>query len=853
MRTFQLYEKVIQLLERILYWRVKSRLVNLDLKHIDLGQADLDTPVFYVTRYRSLADALVVKHECKAIDLPSPFESFELPPSNARKLHSATSDTNDQSQPKKRFKHQLKLRHRFIPLTQPGLSLANAKAPRYFSRTLQKLILRGIEDPEFDIKFVPVSVFWGRSPRVEGSFWQGLFADGWTVPGAFRKFLMVLFKGRQTHLQFSKPVYLRQLIGEEDQTHVRVTAKAHRVIRNRIRKQREAFIGPDLSHRRILVKSLLEQPRVVNMIQREAQKSKESLAKTQAKAHKYANEIAADYSHAVIKCLYVVLTWIWTKLYNGVEINYGKGLQKLAAEHAIVYVPSHRSHIDYLLLSYVLYGRLDLVPPHIAAGINLNLPIVGPILRRGGAFFMRRSFRDNPLYAAIFTEYIQRVLDRNFAIEYFIEGGRSRTGRQLPPKPGMLSMTLQSYANNHHKSLMFVPVNFCYERLFEGKSYLGELKGQKKRKESLMQFFRSLRRIKDNFGKVHVSFGEPISASQFIADQGYSSPSEIHDLQHYQLKTLSLTLGNEISSRINACASVHPIALLSLVLLATPKRSISEHQLRNQLELYLDMQKQYPYSQRTSITPLNPDHIIAYCEDMEYLGRHPHSLGDIFYLTEKQSQYLSYFKNNVLHVYALASLVALLCKSYPSGLSHAALINQIHHFYRLIRVELFLPSLNAEELNGKIEDTLRFFIENELIRTLESDTSKELLLVPYHRPGRALGQLCLLGNLIKPTLERYAITLLSLEHAGPAYLSAKDLEHLSKTLAERFSTLYQMNSPEYFDSRLFQIIVQHLINEKLVTINSEGMINFNDTLLLAVSELEIILGSDLKQSLLSAY
>jgi glycerol-3-phosphate O-acyltransferase len=77
------------------------------------------------------------------------------------------------------------------------------------------------------------------------------------------------------------------------------------------------------------------------------------------------------------------------------------------AGHEVIYVPSHRSHIDYLLLSYLLYVN-GIVPPHIAAGVNLNLPVVGPILRRGGAFFLRRSFKSNALYSAVFSEYVAR-------------------------------------------------------------------------------------------------------------------------------------------------------------------------------------------------------------------------------------------------------------------------------------------------------------------------------------------------------------------------------------------------------------------------------------------------------------
>ncbi len=139
-----------------------------------------------------------------------------------------------------------------------------------------------------------------------------------------------------------------------------------------------------------------------------------------------------------------ILTPVWNKIYRGVLVHHLDKLKEAAPGHEVVYVPCHRSHMDYLLLSYLLYER-GIVPPHIAAGINLNLPVVGTILRKGGAFFMRRSFRGNPLYSAVFTEYVAQLVSGGYSLEYFIEGGRSRTGRLLQPKGGMIAMTLRAY------------------------------------------------------------------------------------------------------------------------------------------------------------------------------------------------------------------------------------------------------------------------------------------------------------------------------------------------------------------------------------------------------------------------
>ena len=192
-------------------------------------------------------------------------------------------------------------------------------------------------------------------------------------------------------------------------------------------------------------------------------------------------------------------------------VRHAATLSEVAAGNEVVYVPCHRSHMDYMLLSYVIY-RQGFAIPHIAAGINLNLPVVGRFLRKGGAFFIRRSFAGNALYTVVFMKYLAAIMARGHSIEYFIEGGRSRTGRLFPPKTGMLSMTVRSYLREPVRPVVFLPVYFGYERIMEGKSYIRELSGKPKKKESFLACCgrcgsaRALR-------PVHVNLGEPIAST----------------------------------------------------------------------------------------------------------------------------------------------------------------------------------------------------------------------------------------------------------------------------------------------------------------------------------------------------
>ena len=379
---------------------------------------------------------------------------------------------------------------------------------------LKQLVQTCVESSGMDVQLVPVSVFWGRSPDKEKSLFKLLMSDTWSVSGRIRQFFIILFHGRNTFVRFSPAMSVSQIVNESPTADI-ATRKLARVLRVHFRRVRQATLGPDLSHRRTLVSTLIRSRQVKAAINVCSQKEKITPFKAEIRATKYADEIASNVSIATIRFLDILLAGVWNKIYNGVNVNNIDVVKEAAQQGSIVYVPCHRSHIDYLLLSYVLFNR-GLMVPHIAAGVNLNMPIVGPVLRRGGAFFMRRSFKNNQLYAAVFNEYLHTMLTRGYPLEYFVEGGRSRTGRTLAPKAGMLVMTIKSYLRDSRKPFIFVPVYLGYEKIVEARSYLGELKGKKKQKESVFSLFKSLKELRNSYGKVNVNFGRPFHLSEVL-------------------------------------------------------------------------------------------------------------------------------------------------------------------------------------------------------------------------------------------------------------------------------------------------------------------------------------------------
>jgi glycerol-3-phosphate O-acyltransferase len=243
--------------------------------------------------------------------------------------------------------------------------------------------------------------------------------------------------------------------------------------------------------------------------------------------------------------------------------------------------------MDYLLLSYLLYKN-GIVPPHIVAGINLNMPVIGPILRRGGAFFIRRSIKGNALYAAVLGEYVAQLVGEGFSIEYFIEGGRSRTGRLLQPKGGMIAMTLRAFLRAPRRPVVFQPIYIGYEKLIEGDSYLDELTGRPKQKESIGALVvAAMGTLRRRYGQVAVSFGEPIHLSEVLAEraEGWSGEALGPDAKPDWFGDVVDELAQRIHVNINRAADVNPINLLAVALLATPKHAMDEADLLAQLAL----------------------------------------------------------------------------------------------------------------------------------------------------------------------------------------------------------------------------------------------------------------------------
>lgn len=766
----KLYYKLLNLPLSIL---VKSKVIPTD--PVSEHGIDPTRPVMYVLPYDSKADLLTLRAQCLKHDLPDPLAPLEIDGT-------------------------LLPRHVFIhdgPRVIPYF-VANPESVKLFHDYLD--LHRS--NPQLDVQMLPVAVMFGRAPGRETS---GESTPHLRVLNGVQKFFAILWHGRDSFVRFSQTVSLRQMATEHG-TDKSIAQKLARVARIHFARQRLAAVGPRLPARQDLFNKLLQSKAIEKAVEDEARSKKISHEKAQQNAIEMMEEVAANFSYEAIKVTDRVMGWLWSRLYQGINVHGGERVRQLAQDgHEIVYVPCHRSHMDYLLLSYVLYHQ-GLVPPHIAAGINLNFWPAGPIFRRLGAFFIRRTFKGNKLYSTVFREYLGELFSRGYSVEYFVEGGRSRTGRLLDPKTGTLSMTLQAMLRGGSRPITFVPIYIGYEHVMEVGTYAKELRGAAKEKESFLQMVRGLRKLR-NLGQGYVNFGEPLPLMNYLNKNVPEWRDAIDPIEPQRPAWMTPAV-NDIAAklmvRINEAGAANAMNLCVTALLASRQRSLTREQLIEQLECYTQLLRNVPYSPEATVPDMSAEALLDHAMGMNKFETEQDSIGDIIILPREQAVLMTYYRNNIHHMLVMPSLIAAIVQQHRE-ISEAELLRQVSLVYPMLKSELFLRWDKAELpalLNALCSEMAR-----QGLITLQDG---QLKMTPArHR------SLQLLAAGIRETLQRFAITFAILS-AKPA-INRGTLEKESRTLAQRLSVLHGINAPEFFDKAVFTALVLTLRDEGYIS------------------------------------
>ncbi|XNH19977.1 glycerol-3-phosphate 1-O-acyltransferase PlsB [Vibrio cyclitrophicus] len=721
---------------------------------------DLSKPIVYALPFRSSVDILTLQKHALELGLPDPLSKLEI---NGKSLQ----------------------RYVFIS-SRKTLLQDDDYVPSSSIEVFSELLSLHAEDSELDVQVIPATVLWGRKPGKETNQKPYLQAMN-----GLEKSKAVLLAGRDCLVRFSPVVSLRYMANSHG-TDSTIAHKLARVARIHFSRQKLAASGPNLPSRQALFDRLLKSEAIKKAIEDEAQAKNISIEKASKEAQDIMDEIAANFSYSLIKRGEKILGWLWNKLYQDLHISNASTVRKLAQDgHEIVYVPCHRSHMDYLLLSYVLYHE-GMVPPHIAAGINLNFFPAGPIFRHGGAFFIRRSFKGNKLYSTIFREYLAELFAKGYSVEYFSEGGRSRTGRLLQAKTGMLAMTIQAMLRGMNRPVTLVPVYIGYEHVMEVATYAKELRGKRKEKENASLVIRTIRKLR-NFGKGYVNFGEPIQLNQYLNEHSPEWTKDIDPMgtsKPQWMNPVVNDLATKMMTHINDAAATNALTLCATALLASRQRALSRDSLVSQINCYLSLLKNVPYSATFTVPKDSAEDLVKHAESLNKFLIESDSMGDIISLDRHQSILMTYYRNNIIHLFALPSLIAQMTIR-QRGLSIEAIQKNVAAIYPFLKKELFL-SYDESQLEGVVSNIIDELVSQGMIVVSDNEVTIN------QSNSQAL---MLLGRTISETLQRYSIALNLL--AENPELDKSDLEQKSQDIAQRLGRLHGINAPEFFDKGVF--------------------------------------------------
>jgi len=745
-------------------------------------------PLYYVLHSHAWLDLLLLESICTCFGLPGPREP--LPGFMEKKSSTSLAST----------------RRRLFRRPVPG----------HQSQELKRLQRHLARHPDTEVMIVPVQIFWERIPRREHSLWRLLLSEDWRFTSRLSRIIALLFNRRHVLAEFGDPISLRTLIDEVPDSK-RTTLKLHRLLRRIFREQRQVMLGPDISRRRIMIHGILQSSEVKNAIDTEARARNISPQRCRRQARRHAHAIVSNLSYFSLRVMDIFLTHIWNHIYDNITVSGIEHIQAMAGKHTLIYVPCHRSHMDYMLLSYLLFYQGFMIP-HIAAGKNLDIPIINRLLRGGGAFFMRRRFGNAPIYKAVFSEYLHRMCERGYSIEYFIEGGRSRTGRQLPARTGMLSMTLRSYLRNPRRSIAFIPVYIGYEKIPEIGSYVSELQGNAKKKETLRGILGAVRKLHTNHGRVQVNFAPAIVLSEFLdetcpqwqADRNGKSPS--------WTKVAVNHLGVRIQESINSVASCNSTQMIACIMHATRQQAFSEIALRQYLEFLTSLLQSLPLGVLAPEIE-NADTIIRQAEALGMIRREQHAYGDVLACEPKVAEGLFWYRNNILHVFILPSLLATACRRLPvPAATNARKLCRL--LYPLLCAEYLFP-WNRTQLEAVLDDHLATLARLDLVPDTDRDVSMN---------GTTPDSLELLCGMIRDTLERYFLVLELCHRSGSKGCTSHELIECCVLSGQYLRRVHCSDAPETFDRATLRQVLRKLAEAGMVSLDVDEQMQPQESL-----------------------
>lgn len=668
---------------------------------------------------------------------------------------------------------------------------------------------------------VPLVVLYTRRPGKHRSSPFDSFLGQREQPGPVRKLLSFLWGHSDAVLEAGEPLNLQEVMSELSDNASQQRKQVFELRRgliDSVDKIKHAIVGPTLKSKLELKEIILHHPKLETFMQRRARSSNKEIWKVRMEADGYLNEIAANYNYTLIQVGERVLTWMWNTLFDGIEVDV-ESLQRVkraARNNTLVYIPCHKSHTDYLILSYILF-RNSLFSPFVAAGKNLAFWPLGPIFRRGGAFFIRRSFKGMKFYAEVFSLYVKTMVQLGHNIEFFIEGGRSRTGKMVLPKLGLLAILIQAVEEGFCDDLVFVPTSICYDKIPEEESYLKEISGAAKVDENIGQLVRARRFLKKSYGRVYVQFAEPMSLQQYLTR--YRNGAE--NLQPKERHAMYRDFAYRIINSINQASLVTPQALAASALLTSSRHGISMAEFQDVCRTFYDYLT--VRNVRCSETFRSYEAVIAETlwdlERGKLIGKLKDEDDDleeeVFTMEDGKRLTLEYYKNNIVHFLLPASYVSTsILAQQTFRFSVAQVHEDVAFMQNFFKYEFVYDNeIGFEKLVG---DVLEAFVTLGLLnRTGEDDQSYVLT----HKGLRAAYSF---HGLLRNYFEAYWLVLRAFRYLHKKPYTDRDFVKKVMSLGQKALKLELIERPESISKIIFGNALQYYLEKGVIEKQTKG-------------------------------
>ncbi len=540
-----------------------------------------------------------------------------------------------------------------------------------------------------------------------------------------------------------------------------------------------------------------------------AGKLKRSEHSVMKEALQYLQELRTAHSPFAIDVMMQLARSLFSRGY-GTQIDYDQAQierTRAALEKAPgIILPSHKSNLDSAVTS-VAFADNRLATPTTFGGINMAFWPMGTVARKAGRVFIRRDIKNNPVYKFVLREYLGYLVEKRFSLEWYIEGGRSRTGKLLPPKLGLLTYLVSAYREGRVEDLMLMPISIAYDQLHEVSEYAAEAQGGKKRAENLAWFVRFFRAQRKPFGRIYFRVGEPVSMREMLG------PPDGTKTEGDEETLATQKVAFEVSWRINDVTPITGTSLISLILLSHRGRALTLAQVNEELAEYVASatRRRLPLAPSAKLSDTETaqralDSLVQHNTVREHKG----GLATVYSIGPDQHLAAAFYRNTILHFFindAIAEL-ALLKACEAAGDREAAFWDETFRLRDILKFEFFFKE--------KGEFRRAFAAELDVLaqgwrEALASGREAVMALLKAARPLTAHG-------VLRSFVEAYTVVADTLAAHDPSFVDEKKLLVECGAVGRQYLLQKRVQSEESVSKHLFQTGLQLAKNQKLMEV-----------------------------------